>query len=279
MEKATDWIRLWRALVEIQEQRRAAGKGESGDDAWKSRARSFDAAVRERWARPDSSRRTVLAALQARPGSTLLDIGAGTGAWALLLARHARLVTAVEPSPAMVEVMTENLAAEGIDNVQIVQGSWPGVEVPAHDYALCSHAMYGYPDLPAFVGRMIEVTRHSCFLVMRAPLAGGIMAEAAARVWGQPYDSPNLQVGYNALLQMGLLPSILMEDTDPWSPWTHSSLAEALAEVKRRLALPEQSDHDEFLVDLLRRRLTWEDGRYVWPAGARSALVYWDVEP
>jgi precorrin-6B methylase 2 len=281
MERATDWIRLWRELVEVQARRWAARNRERGrDDAWKAKARSFDAKVRERWAKPDSSRQAVLAALQAQPGATVLDIGAGTGAWACLLARHARLVTAVEPSPTMIEVMEENLAAEGVQNVQIVQGAWPDVDVAAHDFSLCSHAMYGYPDLPAFLRRMIEVTRQTCFLVMRVPTVDGVLAEAAMRVWGHPHDSPNFQVGYNAMLQMGLFPNVLMEDTGLWDAWTHDSLEEALADVKRRLELPESepSEHDAFLRELLRRRLTWQDGHYVWPPGVRSALVYWNAK-
>ena len=68
MERAIDWIRLWRELVEIQAWSWAARNREQGrNDAWKARARTFDAQVRERWARSDSSRRTVLAALQAHP--------------------------------------------------------------------------------------------------------------------------------------------------------------------------------------------------------------------
>jgi hypothetical protein len=37
------------------------------------------------------------------------------------------------------------------------------------------------------------------------------------------------------------------------------------------------SGHDVFLQDLLRRNLTLKDGKYLWPRGIRSALVYWDV--
>jgi precorrin-6B methylase 2 len=280
MERVTDWIGLWQELVEAQKRSWAAKNRQRGrqDDAWKTKARSFGAKVRERWARPDSSRQAVISALQAQPGATALDIGAGTGAWACLLARHARLVTAVEPSPTMIDVMEENLAAEGIENVRVVQGSWPDVDVAAHDFSLCSHAMYGYPDLPAFVRRMMEVTRRTCFLVMRAPTTDGLMAQAAQRIWGQPYDSPNFQVAYNALLQIGLFPNVLMEDTGLWEPWTNTSLDEALAGVKRKFGLRTPSEHDEFLEELLRRRLTWQDGQYVWPPGVRSALVYWEVE-
>jgi hypothetical protein len=68
-----------------------------------------------------------------------------------------------------------------------------------------------------------------------------------------------------------------MEDTGLWRPWTHDSLEEAVAEVKRRFGLPEVSEHDAFLRDLLQRRLDQRDGQWVWPRGVRSALVYWDV--
>ena len=179
MERATDWIRLWRELVEVQARRWAAREqGQDEDDAWKDRAHAFDTFVRKRWTRPDSSRRTMIAALQERPGATVLDIGAGTGSWAALLARHARLVTAVEPSPAMIEVMERNLADEGIENVRIVQDTWPEAQVAVHDFSLCSHAMYGCPDLPAFIQRMIDVTRQTCFLVMRAPTGVGLQLGA-----------------------------------------------------------------------------------------------------
>ena len=39
--------------------------------------------------------------------TTVLDIGAGTGSWTILLARQARQVTAVDPSPGMLEVLRE----------------------------------------------------------------------------------------------------------------------------------------------------------------------------
>jgi len=276
VEKMTDWITLWRELVEAQS--KGWHKKADSDDHWHEKARGFDRLVKERWAAgPDSSREFVVAQLEAHPGSTVLDIGAGTGAWTVLMAHHARRVTVVEPSEAMIEVLKENLAAEGVANVEIVQGAWPEAEVEPHDFALCSHAMYGCPDFPAFVGQMVEATRRTCFLVLRAPIKGSVMVEAAMRVWGQPHDSPNFQVAYNALLQMGLFPNVLIEDTGLWDPWTHDSFEEALTETKRRLGLAEKSEHDEFLAELLGKRLVCENGQWVWPRSVRSALVYWET--
>ena len=278
MEKVTDWIRLWRELVQARMAAQETADAESEQDRWKSKSRDFDASVRRRWARPDSSRDFVIAQLDAAPGSTILDIGAGTGSWAILLSPHVHKVTAIDSSAAMIQVMQENLHAEDIANVQIIQGIWPDVQVELHDYTLCSHAMYAEPDLPAFVRRMVRVTRRTVFLLMRAPTIDGIMAEAAIRIWGHPYDSPNFQVGYNALLQMGIYPNVLMENTGLWKPWTSASFEDALSEMKRRFGLGQNSEHDDFLMDLLRRRLTRVDRAYEWSSSVRSALVYWNVD-
>ncbi|MBN1218112.1 MAG: class I SAM-dependent methyltransferase [Anaerolineae bacterium] len=271
-----DWIALWRELVEIKARsRKREANAETKVDVWCARAREFDESVKRRWARPDSSRDFVISQLDAN--ATVLDIGAGTGAWAALLNRHVRWVTAVEPSSAMIEVMREKLAVEGCSNVETIQGVWPDVSVEPHDFSLCSHAMYGYPDLPAFIRHMVASTKRMCFLVLRAPAVDGLLAEAARHIWGQPHDSPNFTIAYNVLLQMGIYPNVLMENTGLWDSRTSGSLTEALHKTKQHFGLDGLTEHDDFLIDLLRRRLTYQDGQYVWPRGVRSALVYWTV--
>jgi precorrin-6B methylase 2 len=277
MEQGTDWIRLWRELSQTQIQSWQSNQSsESDQDTWRNRARDFHKMASRRSTRTDSSRDLIISQLDACPGSSLVDIGAGTGAWSIPLAKHARLVTAVDPSQAMIEVLEENLAAAEITNVEIVRGRWPDVQVQEHDFSLCSHAMYGYADFPLFVRRMEEVTRRMCFLVMRAPTPDGLLAEASMHIWGHMYDSPNFQVAYNAMLQMGIFPNVLMENTGLWAPWTSATFEEAFAEMKRRFRLEETDTYDDYLAGLLRRRLTLVDGKYEWPRGVRSALIYWE---
>ncbi len=274
VEKITDWIKLWRQLVEARPH--SHGPSVPGDrDAWRDRARKYHQRVVERWSQPDSSRDFLLS--QVDSDTTVLDIGAGTGSWTLLLARQAGHVTAVDPSPAMLEVLQENVAEAGLQNVSVVQGAWPEAQVEPHDLTLCAHAMYGAADLPRFIETLMAATRRRCCLLMRAPVPGGVMAIAAQRVWGQPHDSPNFVICYNALLQMGLFPNVLMENTGVWGAWTNDSLESAFQEIKGKLGLEGPSEHDQFLRGLLAERLTYRDGAYVWPPSMRSALVYWDV--
>lgn len=270
MEKNIDWIRLWRKLVQVTSERKSASP---------SKAELVTRTSSRRWAKPDSTIDFIAAQLDTVPGATLLDIGAGTGRLAILLSRHAQKITSIDSSPAMIQTMQENLRAEGIANVELIQGTWPEVQVERHDFSLCSHAMYGSADLCAFVQQMMGVTIHTCFLLIRAPVLHGIMAEAATRIWGHPYDSPNFQVAYNALLQMGVFPNVRMANTGLWDPWVSNSLEEALDEIKCRFGLGLISRYDDFLIELLRRHLIFVNGQYVWPRGVRSALVYWDIDP
>ena len=274
MEKPPDWNALWRELVEIKAHSRRS-KSRDKTDIWADRAHEFKEGVKRRWARPDSSREFILSQLD--PHGTVLDIGAGTGAWSILIAPRVKHVTAVEPSGAMIEVMCGDLAAANITNISIVQGEWPDVSVELHDYSLCSHAMYACPDLRAFILKMAACTRHTCFLVLRAPSIDSVRSEAARKLWGQPLDSPNFTIAYNVLLQAGIYANVLMENTGLWKPRTSSSIQEALMDMRRFLGLDDSGEHDEYLLELLRRRLTWKDGKYVWPPEVRSALVYWDV--
>lgn len=275
----TDWIQLWNDLVNMREWRYQQADTPENHDRWKTRAHDFDAHVRRRWAKPDSTRTFFISLLQAMPNSTVLDIGAGTGKWAIILAPYAKRVTAVEPSSAMIEKMQANFASEQITNIAIVPARWQEARVEKHDITLCSHAMYGIADFAQFITTMQAATRHTCALLLRAPTMDGVMAEAAQAIWGHPYDSPNYHIALNALLQMGIFPNVLMEEPASWESWAHETLDEAFAEIKQRLRLGERAEHDEFLRDLLRRRLQFVNGKYVWPPSMRTALLFWRVNP
>ena len=277
MQKATDWLALWRELSEVQETVFKSTGEKDSDDIWHRRAAHFDTQLKKRWAHPDSSRNFVTTQLRSNPEWTVLDIGGGTGAWACIMSQYCRRITVVEPSPAMIRVMRQNLAAAKIRNVDILEAEWPNVRFDKYDMVFCSHAMYGFPDFEAFIRSIEAVSRHLCILILRAPDPEDLMSIAAAHIWGQPYDSPDYQVAFNALLQIGIFPNVLMEDTGLWDPWTSASIEEAFTEAKRRLRLPDKSEHDDYLRDLLERNLTPRDGKLYWPRGIRSALVYWSV--
>ncbi len=276
MQQITDWKALWKSLVEIkQESRLRSIETPAGGDIWQIKAREFDVRVKQRWQKPDTSRETVLSYLTS--DSTILDIGAGTGAWAMLFAQHVHQVTAVEPSPAMRGILLENLREGGCANVRVLETPWPETEVSKHDYSFCSHAMYGVGDFQGFVQHMLDHTRKRVFLLIRAPWQDGLITEAFNHVWGQPHDSPNFIIAYNILLGMGITPDVKFEHSRQKTFLISASLDEAFSELKSRLGLTHDPSYDAYMRDLLERRLLAKDGQYLWPGSCESALIHWDV--
>lgn len=93
-----------------------------GDPAvWAAR---FDDPARDQWQRPDH----VIATLALQPGQRIADVGAGTGYFAIRLAKAQPLamVYAVDIEPAMVSYLGTRAAAEGTANVVPHQGSPDG---------------------------------------------------------------------------------------------------------------------------------------------------------
>jgi cyclopropane fatty-acyl-phospholipid synthase-like methyltransferase len=84
-------------------------------DQW---AKVFDDPARDAWQRPD----LVLAALELRPGMAVADIGAGTGYFAVRLARAVPggQVIATDIEPDMIRFMTERAAREQLPNLRAV---------------------------------------------------------------------------------------------------------------------------------------------------------------
>ncbi len=277
MEKVTNWLKLWDQLAETQIKAFSRKKEYPDDDFWKHKAKHFESMVEKRWSKPDSSRQFLVSVLEKNPGSTILDIGAGTGAWSIFLAPYAKEVTALEPSETMASILQEKLKAGNVANVRHVNGSWPEIDIKSHDYILASHSMYGVKDFKAFVQKMTTSANRTCFLILRVLFADTIMAKASQRIWGQPFDSPNFQIAYNALVEMDIYPNVIMETGEPWEPWLNDSLEDALADMKNRLGVHDTDEHDNFFMSLLESKLTEKDGKFVWPVGNRSALVYWDV--
>ncbi|MBN1907952.1 MAG: methyltransferase domain-containing protein [Deltaproteobacteria bacterium] len=279
MEKITDWILLWKELVERQgpfwNQKK---RSKDNQDKWKDRSKMFYERVKERWSRPDPHRDIIISMISSCKNATVLDIGAGTGAWAVLLSKYALKVTAIEPSADMRELLMENLDKECIRNVEVLDRLWPVVGIEPHDFTLASHSIYGCDDIRGFITAMNEATRNRCLMLLRAPDQDGLMAMAADRIWGLPYDSPNFQVAYNAMLQMGMFPNVLMEKKGMWPVWTDNSLDDALDRIMVRFELKKGSDHDQYLTYLLKKHLTEKDGKLYWPSSMRTGLLYWDTK-
>jgi SAM-dependent methyltransferase len=81
-------------------------------------------------------------------GSTLVELGPGTGQLTAALAPRCRRVVAVDISAPMLERLRGKLTADGIANVEIVRAGFLGYEHagPPADFAYSRYALHHLPD-------------------------------------------------------------------------------------------------------------------------------------
>lgn len=258
-----DWLGLWRELVDDSLRH--------ADACAHAKAHPHRLAK----ARPDPLVDFVCRMLG--PEQTAIDVGAATGRWTIPLASVARRVTAVDPSPEMVEQLRHNVAQAGLQNVTIVQSAWEQAQLEAHDAVVSSHSMYGASDFAALVRSLQRAARKYCFLAIRLTSFDGVMGELCRKVRGHSHDSANAVIGYNALLSMGIYPNVLVEPVV--RHWQDESHEAALLRARRHLLLTDADTRwDGWIAETLDQRLVLADGVYHWPDWMRSALIWWKVE-
>ncbi|MBZ9752043.1 class I SAM-dependent methyltransferase [Deinococcus sp. HMF7604] len=89
----------------------------------------------------------VLKALGLSRQDTVLDMGAGTGTFAVAAAPLCRQVLLVEPSRAMLDAAAEKLRAAALDNVRLIKGSFLSLQVASPvEFIFCRNALHHLPD-------------------------------------------------------------------------------------------------------------------------------------
>jgi SAM-dependent methyltransferase len=124
-------------------------------------------------AEPDRTNDPVLDRLLelARPGERWLDIGAGAGRYALPLAQRVGDVVAIDPSAAMLGLLSEAMAELGAGRIQQVVGRWPD-GLPSEgtpltgDVALAAHVGYDIEAIGPFLEAMEAAASRLCVAVM-----------------------------------------------------------------------------------------------------------------
>jgi cyclopropane fatty-acyl-phospholipid synthase-like methyltransferase len=92
--------------------------------------------------------RLIMDRLELKPEQTLLDLGCGTGAMVIPIAKHCRKVYAVDVSPAMLGVCIEKAQAQNLTNIEPQHAGFLTFQAPAEpvDALITVAALHHLPD-------------------------------------------------------------------------------------------------------------------------------------
>lgn len=247
--------------------------GRTSRDFWDRRARSFHSATKDT-TRNDPFYLKVRGVIT--PEMTLLDVGAGTGRFALALAPQARQVIVVEPSASMLQYCRQDAQEQGISNVTFYQCSWQ--EAPADlraDIVICSHVLYPIRDIVPFLEKLNDAAIQGCYIYMRATQLDALTAPIWKHFHGEErYMSPGYIQALDVLYEMGIYANV--EVVKQPSSLRYPSLDVAVTELQEQLILPDDARTREELRALLKDWLVERDGMLT-PPGQEivSAIMYW----
>lgn len=244
------------------------GRGRVGARYWNpARARRFAAGVGS-VARNDPLLRRLKA--EVTRTSSVLDVGAGTGRYALAIAGHVAHVTAVDPSTAMLSVLHRNARQAKTTNVDCVIGRWQDVEVPPADVSVCSFVLPLVEDAGLFLDKMDAATRRRGFLYMNAASLDLVVDPLWRHFHGQPRKpSPTYMDAVAVLAELGMAAEV--EVTEVPSRNRFPTLNAAVKAYRDQLLLEDSAAVRAELRSLLRSWLIDDNG------GLRPPLRMWPV--
>lgn len=259
----------WRAQVRARLGETARLRVRAGypRDLWtRPRARRYARAVPVA-RRPDP----LLARLLGEDARTYLDLGAGTGRYALALARAGREVVAVEPSAGMRSQLRSS--ARGDARIRIVPAPWP-VPGLSGEVAFASHVLFLVEDADGFIRAMSETATRRCYLLLAALHSDAITDPLWRHFHGVPRrPSPTYLDAADLVREQGLRPHVTLAPPPP--PPRYPSLAQAVTTYRESLALPDDAPTQRELRAVLRSWLVRQGGALQAPAAPRPAIIDW----
>lgn len=209
----------------------------------------------------------------------VLDVGAGVGALAVPLAKSVEAVTALEPSPAMMEELRANVTRNHLTNVTCIQAAWGTADLAPHDLILVANVASIFTDLLGFLTAAEPLASRAVALVQNVGPGSEkfYLGELYPLLLGREYPPRNDYLKTVALLHsLGIYANVQIIAYHFDQPF--EDLAEAADFWKEQMQLtdPEQ---ERRLLAFLRTRLQRVGTRLVAPMRRQSAVITWRVVP
>ena len=210
---------------------------------------------------------------------SVLDVGAGTGRFALALARAAGHVTAVEPSAAMLAVLRRGAERLGLRNHTTIQARWEDADAEPADVVLSSFVLALVPDAVPFLAKLEAAARRRVVLYLGAFSADALLDPLWRHFHGTPRAPGASHLDALAVLrEMGIEPDVKVVEIPDRKRF--ATIDDAVEHYRDALLVDDTPAVRGELATLLPAWLMGRRGAYRSPLRAAvAAIVEWTPRP
>jgi len=266
----------WRRLVTArlaEMERLSPAAGSVSGSFWDGRADEYAARMRLVDIDRDPFLRQLRRLTQA--SSTAIDVGAGTGRFALALAAGIGHVTAVDPSTAMLTVLQRDAHALGTTNVSTVLGTWEQARTARADVAFSAFVLTLVPDARPFLLKLEAAARDHVLLYLGAYCADAVTDPLWRHFHGASRTpGPSYLDALAVLRELGIDSRVTVVEIANHRRF--ATIEEAVDHYREGLLLPDTPELRVELAELLRSWLMGRAGSLRSPLRAvPAAIVQW----
>jgi len=128
-------------------------------------------------------------------GSSIADVGAGSGLFALPLSELGFHVTAIEPSVEMIRIMESKMTQSSRGSLKIIRSAWEDFRCGSYDGLICMHSIYPMRDPSSAIQKMAGCSVKS-IVAVRSDDSGHSLSDAVREKLGIPRPA----VKFNAMV-------------------------------------------------------------------------------
>lgn len=201
-----------------------------------------------------------------------IDVGAGTGRFALPLAQEIDHVIAVDPAAAMLAVLERRAGELGVDNVTSVNATWADAEVATADVVFSSYAVSLVADGAGFVAKLDASARERVLLYLGAYSGDAVLDP----LWRHFHDvsrapGPSYLDALAIVHELGIEPSVKVCEIP--NRRRYATLEDAVESYRDGLLLPDSAEAREDLRRLLGAWLLGRTGALRSPLRTYAAAI------
>ncbi len=266
-------IERWHGILDARAKQMDAAYarlGRTSADFWERRAKNYHRSTKETAALDPLY---LKLRQEVTRDTSVLDVGAGTGRFALALAPYAQHVTAVEPNTVMLNYLKRDAMGEELPNISLLYTSWQDAPTDlSADIVVCSHVLYPIWDVDTFIAKLRAASRRACYIYMRAVHFDTSTSPLWKHFHGdERQPAPGYIYALDVLFEMGIYADV--EIVRMPGVLRYPSLDVATEELLEQLILPDDEQTRNELQQLLQRWLVERDGAFIPPVDTQTSAI------